>query len=58
MARYGVTRYTEGDVSVVLGAVAEIAPVAQPADDAALELPDGLIDPRKKLAEIYRKRVA
>lgn len=56
---HGVTSYRAGDVSVTFGdhSQAHQAPPAEDeADDHDQELPDGVIDPRKKLAEIYSKR--
>ncbi len=52
-----VTAVTYGDVSLTLGDV-PLAPAetgTQEDRDESLELPPGIIDPREKVREIYRK---
>lgn len=52
----GVTRYTADGVSVTFGDVSPQGQETAPAQDGDLDLPHGVIDPRAKLAEIYKKR--
>lgn len=52
---FGVTQYRAGDVSLSFGGDSlPLVPAAQP-DEADMELPTDVVDPRRKLAEIYRR---
>lgn len=54
----GVTSYRDADVQLSFGvAWVPAEDGKQPADvDGDLELPPGLVDPRKTIAEIYKRR--
>jgi len=54
----GVTNYADADVKVTFGGAFAPAGDGKPTDDINedLELPPGLVDPRKRIAEIYAKR--
>lgn len=49
-------KYAEEGVSVTLGDNSpQVVARETAAEDDQLDLPEGVVDPRKKLAEIYRK---
>ena len=52
----GVLQYSCGDLSVTFAAAAPVLAQGNPEqDDRDLELPGDVVDPRKKLAEIYKR---
>lgn len=52
----GIASYSDGTVSLTFaGEPMQVVDAPAPTD-ADLELPNGVLDPRKALAEVYRKK--